>query len=125
MIYDTDVLVWLLRGNDAAAAEVGRADERLLSIISYMELIQGARNQNESRAVKAFLSDFGFLVVPLSENIGHRAAIYVEEYGLRQGLRIADALIAATAVENQMTLCTSNQKHYRAIKELNLKIFRF
>jgi len=123
MLFDTDILIWVLRGNDRAGRLVDQEDERLISVISYMEILQGARDKNESRKIKGFLSDAGFLIVPLSENIGHRAAIYIEEYGLKHGMRVADALVAATAVENQMILCTANQKHYQAIKELDLKIF--
>jgi len=124
MLFDTDILIWVLRGDDRAARLVDQEEERLLSVISYLELIQGARDKNESRKIKNFLSDAGFLITPLSENIGHRASIYIEEYGLKQGMRVADALIAATAVENQLSLCTANQKHYQAVKELDLKIFQ-
>jgi hypothetical protein len=64
------------------------------------------------------------MVVPLSENIGHRASIYVEEYGLGAGLGVADALISATAVEHRLTLGTGNRRHYRPIRDLDLKPFR-
>ena len=39
-------------------------------------------------------------------------------------LRAGDAIIAATAVENNMTLVSGNAKHLRPIKELKLKIFK-
>ncbi|MBI2336277.1 MAG: type II toxin-antitoxin system VapC family toxin, partial [Deltaproteobacteria bacterium] len=39
-------------------------------------------------------------------------------------LRAGDAIIAATAIENGLTLTSSNIKHYRAIKDLKLKVFR-
>ena len=48
----------------------------------------------------------------------------MEEYTLKTALYMADALIAATAIEHHLTLCTANRKHYRQINELNLKIFR-
>lgn len=56
--------------------------------------------------------------------IGHRALIYIEEYALSHGLRAGDALIAATATENNMTLCSSNSKHFKPIKDLKIKVFR-
>jgi len=48
----------------------------------------------------------------------------IEEYALPNGLRAGDAIIAATATENNLTLLTSNAKHFKAIKDLRLKIFR-
>ncbi len=124
MLFDTDVLIWVLRGNARAARVVDDADARGLSIVSYMELLQGARDKREVRIIKAFLADLRFRTVPLTENIGHRAAIYMEEYGLAVAMSMADALIAATAVENHEQLMTSNRKHYKPIGELDLTVLR-
>jgi hypothetical protein len=99
-------------------------DDRRLSVISYMELIQGARDKREMKTIKGFLFDLGFQLIPLNENIGHRAAIYMEEYGLNAGMRMADALIAATAVEGGLVLCTGDRKRYKTINDLDLKYFR-
>ena len=89
-----------------------------------MELLQGAGEKRQHEYILDFLREFGFRILPLSENIGHRAAIYIEEYSLSYGLRAGDALIAATATENGLTLCTSNARHYKPIKELKLKVFK-
>ncbi len=124
ILFDTDVLIWALRGNTRAAKVIDEADRLALSVVSYMELLQGALDKRDLRLIKAFLADLGFQIVPLSENIGHRASIYIEEYGLKSNLRLADALIAATAAENEMTLCTANAKDYRTISEVELKVFR-
>jgi predicted nucleic acid-binding protein len=124
MQFDTDVLIWFLRGNEKAAGVIDRADDRRISVITYMELLQGARNKEESRTIKKFLADYSFLMVPLTQNIGHRASIYMEEYALQSDMGVSDVLIAATAVENRFALCTANNRHYRGIKDLELKIFR-
>ena len=124
MLFDTDVLIWVFRGSRKAAKVLESIADRHLSIVTYMELLQGARDKQETKTIKSFLTDFAFHTRPLTENIGHRASIYMEEYGLKAGMCIADALIAATAVENGLTLLTGNRKHYKAVKELELKIFR-
>lgn len=124
MLFDTDVIIWSLRGNQQAAKLIDQADQLELSVVSYMELLQGARDKSDLRLIKSYLADLGFLIVPLSENIGHRAAIYLEEYSLKSNLGVPDALIAATAAETDATLCTGNAKDYRAIAEVSLKVFR-
>ena len=124
MIFDTDVFIWAERGNEKALEVINDSAERAVSIYTYMELLQGARNASESAKVKTFLTEGAFQVLPLTENIGHRALIYVEEYARISGLRADDAIIAATAIENGFMLVSGNQKHYKLIRELLFKTFR-
>lgn len=124
MIFDTDVLIWTLRGNLKAAKAINESGPRSVSVITYMELLQGARDGREVRAIKSFLKELQFALLPLTENIGHRASIYMEEYGLTISMSMADALIAATAMENNQSLITGNEKHYKAVKDLELIRFR-
>lgn len=124
MLFDTDVLIWYLRGNEKAARVLENADSRELSIVSYMELLQGARNNKETKVIRSFLKDLNFESLPLTENIGHRASVYMEEYCLKVDMCLADALLAATAVENHLVLSTGNKKHYKSITEIEMKVFR-
>ena len=124
MLFDTDIFIWVQRGHAAAARLIDREEERFLSVQSYMELLQCAENRQQHDRVKSFLRDFGFVTLPLSENIGHRAAVYVEEYSLSHGLRAGDAIVAATAAETGLVLCTGNAKHFRPIKDLKTRVFR-
>lgn len=123
MIFDTDVLIWVQRGHVKAARLIETTPVRYLSVQTSMELLQCARDKAQQRIIKRFLCDFNFTVLPFTENIGHRALVYVEEYGLSSGMRSGDAIIAATATENALPLCSGNFKHFKVIKNLEFKIF--
>ena len=121
-MYDTDILIWIQRGNLKAAKLLESDPERCLSIQSYMELLQDASDKAQHRHVKDFICKFNIQVLPLSENIGHRALVYVEEFSQSAGMRAADAIIASTAVEANIQLCTSNARHFRVVNELKSKV---
>ena len=119
MLFDTDIFIWVQRGNIKAAKLIEQGKDKYLSIYTRMELLQGAKDKRQQNFIKDFLINFGFIILPLTENIGHRALVYVEEYSLSDGLRAGDAIIAATAAENHIALISSNIKHYKPIKDIN------
>ncbi len=123
MIFDTDVLIWVQRGSKKAANLIEKTEQRILSVQTYMELLQCAQSKQHIKWVKDFLSVYDFSVLPLTENIGHRAAVYIEEYALSTGLRTGDAIIAATATENSLPLSTANRKHFAKLRGLELHVF--
>ena len=124
MLVDTDGIIWALRGDRDAAAVLIQDRALCLSAVSYMELLKGARDKRELLAIREFLRDVGFAFLPVTEGICQRAVIYMEEYVLKSGLDIADALVAATAVEHSLVVCTANDKHYGCIPGLVLSVFR-
>lgn len=124
MLFDTDVLIWVQRGNNHAAKMINVATERFISTQTYMELLQCAQSKLQHKQVKDFLSDFDFAVLPFTQNIGHRASIYIEEYALSHGIRAGDAIIGATAIENNLVLATSNKKHFNCIADLSIKVLK-
>lgn len=124
MLFDTDVFIWIQRGHLKAARLVEGSPERFISVQTYMELLQGAADKKQHLVIKDMLKQFHFTVLPFSENIGHRASVYIEEYALAIGLYAGDAIIAATATENNLPLTTSNAKHFKSIKDLDLRIFQ-
>jgi len=124
VLFDTDIFIWIQRGNKKAAKLMENSKERHLSIQTYMELLQCAKDKTQHKHVKDFLASSSFNVLPLTENIGHRASIYVEEYTISNIVRSGDTIIAATAVENNMTLSSSNKKYFSTLKELKLKVFK-
>lgn len=124
MIFDTDVLIWCFRGNKKAATLINKENNREISVVNYMEIIQGALNKKELNIIRSFLREMNLSMLPLSENISARAAVLIEEYALSSELKMADALIAATAIENHSVLCTGNIRHYKAVARLKSKSFR-
>lgn len=124
MLFDTDILIWFLRGNVKASHFIDRERRRLLSHVSWMELVQGARDKRELAALRAFVARQGFQLIPINENISHRAVFYMEQHFLKDGLMLADALVAATAVECGVSLATSNIKHFRPLAGVELSAFK-
>ena len=85
-----------------------------------MELVQGVRDKSELLDVRRAIGENGWRVIPVSERISHRAVLYVERHALSDGMRLADALIAATAVEVGGALMTANIRHYRFLADLEV-----
>lgn len=124
MLFDTDILIWIQRANKKAANLLNKTVERKISIQTYMELLQCPQSKRQQTITRSFLSDYGFEIIPFSQNIGHRASIYIEEYSIATGIRTGDAIIAATAVENNLMLATSNKKHFKQIHDLKIHNFK-
>ena len=83
-----------------------------------------ARSKLEVRQIQQSLRQLQFRILPLSERIGAAAAALVEQHALANGIQVADALIAATAIESGYPLCTANAKHFRPIRALSRVTFR-
>jgi predicted nucleic acid-binding protein len=124
MIIDTDVLIWYLRGNENALNIVKKYIPFSISVITYLELIQGMRNKNELETLKKYLKNWNVKILQINENISTRSMFLVENYYLSHSLELGDAIIGVTARESQETLLTANYKHYRIIQDLNIEIFR-
>jgi len=83
-----------------------------------MELYYGALNKIELSKIKSGLSVFE--IVDVDQNISQCAVELIERYSKSHDLRIPDALIAATVIENELSLLTYNVKDFRYISGLSL-----
>jgi len=124
VLVDTDVLIWYMRGNEKAKEVIDKAEAFYISSVNYMELLQGIRNKGELRSLRHFLNQRRIRMVHISEEISQKALNYMEEYALSHNLRMADAMIAATALILGAILLTANAKHYAPIKGIQIKRFR-
>lgn len=124
MLVDTDVLIWFFRGRPSARAIIEDCPDIGLSAVTYMELVQGARNRKELRLLRRTIGVNIWQVFPITETISHRATMYVENHALSHGMQLADALIAATAIEAGLTLVTANTRHYRFLPDISMLRYR-
>ena len=127
MIYnylvDTDVLIWYLKGN-LKAKELLHSIDFTISVVTYIELMQGMRNKQELKTFKKMIESWDIKVVYIDEEISAKALFYIEEYCLSYSMQLADALIAATCTKYGFSLVTANDKQYKHINSLDLNIFR-
>jgi hypothetical protein len=89
-----------------------------------MELVQGCRSKEELARLKKDFAARQAAVLPITEAVSARAVALIEGHSLGDGLQMADALIAATALEHGLQLASANSKHFRAIAGLRLETFQ-
>jgi predicted nucleic acid-binding protein len=90
----------------------------LISSITKMELISGANNKADLHKISKDINRFGVLLI--NPEINLRAIDLVQSYRLSHGLAIADAMIAATAIQTELKLFTYNIKDFKFISKLSL-----
>jgi predicted nucleic acid-binding protein len=107
-LIDSDVLLDFLDGFPAAAEELTRYRDRCVSIISWMELMAGAKTAAEEETRRGFLSHFQ--VLPLTSPVAEEAVILRRKHRLK----LPDAIIWATAVTENCLLVSRKRKDFPA-----------
>lgn len=120
-LVDTDVLIDVSRNNEAAIDFLDQLDDSWsLSIITALELIVGVRNKKEVTRIDQLVAVYS--AIPLTAEIGNSSYGLLRQFARSHGLRLFDSLIAATAMEGNLTLVTKNKKHFQMISNLRLLI---
>ena len=124
MIIDTDVLIWYLRGNENARKSINSNIPFKISVINYMELIQGMYDKKELKILQKYLREWQVEIIQINESISSRAMFFMEDYYLSHSMELGDAIIAATVMENRDILLTANKKHYSFIPNMEIILFK-
>lgn len=128
LLLDSDILIDLLNGKlfmGRIAELSNNQTSPSISVISYGEVLEGVfhsgRKQISNELFVNFAEGFNIYEVDLETA---RAYATIRGTLRRKGLRIADndIWIAATALANDLTLVTRNERHYSRIPELRLVI---
>jgi predicted nucleic acid-binding protein len=122
-LLDTGIVIEYLRGSTQAADYLqGLSGEWLLSAISVAELWSGAKGMEEERSLDQFL--LAFRIISVDEEIAKEGGILRSEYASSHGTRLADAIIAATALREGARLISFNAKHYPMIEDIQIPYHR-
>ncbi len=124
MLVDTDVLVWYMRGNEKAKKVIRNTNGFSISVVTYIELVQGLRNKEELNVLRNSFKRWDARILYINEEVSTKAMFLVEQYFLSHSIQLADALIGATSMIYGLPLLTANTKHYTIIKNIILKKFR-
>lgn len=117
-LVDTDVIIDILRGvKGSKEFLLDISNEGIfLSVISMAEIFSGkeTRDPIKHEKILRFLSHFE--VVPLTQEIAILGGAIRRDYQIG----LADALIAATAIHNGLTVVTHNTKHFEKVEGLKI-----
>ncbi len=105
-VFDTNILVDFLQGVEAARTEIGLYPEPGISLVTWIEVMVGARRAGEEPALRSFLARFR--VYPLTAAVAERAVALRKE----RRLRLPDAIIWATADVEDAILVTCNTRDF-------------
>lgn len=120
-LIDSDVLIDYLRGVEEARGfllELRKEHSFWISTINVMEVYSGEEIKNPGRhqVISEFLDSFK--VIELNEKIAKRAGLI----RVNTDSPFADAAIAATSLDYELVLVTFNEKHFKSIEGLELKV---
>lgn len=124
-LIDTDWVIEYLKGREPVTQTLSDLahDGLAISILTYGEVYEGIyfgqNPQDNEQSFQSFLR--GVNIVPLTQAIMRQYA-NIRGTLRKKGLLIGDIdiLIAATALEYDLTLLTSNTRHYERIPDLQL-----
>ena len=113
-LIDSDIIIWALRGrSDVVDLLLGLSEEEDIacSTINVLEVEVGAK-PSEMKAVRQHLGSYEIL--PVLPSTAQKAAEILRSLSRKPHRgEWADAIIAATALLNGLTLVTFNARHYQ------------
>lgn len=106
-LLDTNILIDYLNGIALAKEEIRLYEQPSISMVTWMEVMAGTGDDDEA-VVRAFLS--GFHRIDIDETVAEKA---VANRRTRR-LRLPDAIILASALQENALLVTRNTKDFSA-----------
>ena len=120
VICDTNIIINWLKNEPITINYLNQIGDESIAItsISFMEILQGARNKNEFDYLIKTINNFKIL--HFTERASLISTQLIEKFVLSHKLQIPDAIIAAIAIDYELPLFTLNLKDFRFIQEIVL-----
>ena len=118
-LVDTDILIKIYRGDKEKRKIIEPIQDNLaISLITAVELLAGATSRNKKYEVLKTVR--AYHIIEITEAVGKTAFNLSKKYCVEYEIGVADILIAATAIVNNLPLYTDNIRHFEFIEELVL-----
>ena len=109
-LFDTNILIVLFSGRrEAKQALDAWPPQNAISLITWMEVMVGAKKYNQEHRTRVAMSAFN--VIGVSQEIAQRSVALRQEYGMK----LPDAIILATAQVHRLELVTRNTRDFAGI----------
>src|SRR3990170_6619662 len=113
LLLDTDVLIWLVRGNAKLLKAIEGLKKGEVCSISTITIAEIYKNIFPSEIQSTDELIYQHIIYPVDDIIAKQAGFYWQEYSLKlMKLTLTDCLIAATAKINNLVLVSLNTKHF-------------
>lgn len=110
VLFDTNILIDLFSGRrEAKEALEAWPPQHAISIITWMEVMVGAKRYHQEHRTRIALN--AFEVISVSSEIAERSVNLRQEYGMK----LPDAVILATAQIHRRELVTRNTKDFTGV----------
>lgn len=120
ILLDTNIIIEYFKDNKSIIHELKKIGEINIAIseVTAAELIYGAFNKSELKKILETISTIN--KISIDTEISSFSISLMTGYSLTHKLSFPDALIAATAIKNNMPLFTLNKKDF---KYLDVKLY--
>lgn len=105
-VFDTNILVDYLRGDERAKSEIEACTQPLISVVTWIEIMVGVKDPAEEAEMLRFLK--GFSLIGLTRGV---AELTIQIRRTRK-IRLPDAIIWATAKAEGCLLVTRNFRDF-------------
>lgn len=117
ILVDTDVLIKSYRGEDNKYEQLELIKNQFaISIITACELLIGANNSKQLISIRKELR--AYTILHFDAEISAIAFTIFKKYASLGNLKIADSIIAATAIRHKLELYTDNKKDFSFIENI-------